>query len=38
MDAFEIGLMTAAWVGLMGIIVALCSAAGRADRNRREPR
>lgn len=31
----EISLLAIAWVGLMGVVVALCAAAGRADRRER---
>jgi hypothetical protein len=39
MDAIGICLLALAWIALMGVVVALCAAAGRADRReRRLPR
>lgn len=35
MDVLAICLLTLTWVGLMSVVVALCAAAGRADRRER---
>ena len=38
MTVFAISLLALIWIGLMSVVIALCAAAGRADRRDRPRR